>query len=346
MGVRADGEEFPVEATISQVKTASETPYSVILRDISMCKRTEDELRQVLKMEAIGHLAGGVAHEFNNYLGIIMGYADLMEEEQGNNESLRLGLAEIKGATQKAASLTRQLLAFSRKQIIEPIVLDLNASVWEAHKLLRRLIPANIDLVPVLHAGLGKVKADPAQIQQILINLVVNARDAMPQGGKICIETAEVSLDEEFASRYFDVVTGAYIMISVGDNGEGIDPDILPHIFEPFFTTKEAGKGTGLGLSTTYGIVKQSGGHITVSSVSGRGTTFRIYLPKLKEAADSATPQLTTTPNGIATILLVEDEFRLAEVDEHCIDETGLLRIGSQRRPGSDSHLPRQWHAH
>jgi|SRR5579864_406456 len=322
MGVRADGEEFPVEATISQVKTASETLYSVILRDVSVRKRTEDELRQAQKMEAVGHLAGGIAHEFNNYLGIIMGYSDLMEEEQVENESLRLGLTEIKGATQKAASLTRQLLAFSRKQIIEPTVLDLNASVWEAHKLLRRLIPANIDVIPVLHPDLAKVKADPAQIQQILINLVVNARDAMPQGGKISIETAEVILDEEFSGRHFDVVPGDYIMISVGDNGEGIDPETLPHIFEPFFTTKQAGKGTGLGLSTTYGIVKQSGGHITVASVRGRGTTFRVYFPKLAETYEdtgshpTAITSLHREPSstGIATILLVEDESGLRKL--------------------------------
>ena len=331
MGLRADGEEFPVEATISQVKTASETLYSVILRDISMRKRTEEELRQAQKMEAVGHLAGGIAHEFNNYLGIIMGYSDLMEEEQVENESLRLGLTEIKGATQKAASLTRQLLAFSRKQVIEPTVLDLNASVWEAHKLLRRLIPANIDVIPVLHPDLGKVKADPAQIQQILINLVVNARDAMPQGGKISIETAGVVLDEEFASRYFDVVPGDYIMISVSDNGEGIDPDTLPHIFEPFFTTKQAGKGTGLGLSTTYGIVKQSGGHITVASVRGRGTTFRIYFPKLAEANVSADSHPRTTanshpepsPTGIATILLVEDESGLRKLMKKVLERQG-----------------------
>jgi PAS domain S-box-containing protein len=322
MGVRADGEEFPVEATISQVKTASETLYSVILRDVSVRKRTEEELRQAQKMEAVGHLAGGIAHEFNNYLGIIMGYSDLMAEEQVENESLRLGLMEIKSATQKAASLTRQLLAFSRKQIIEPTVLDLNASVWEAHKLLRRLIPANIDVIPVLHPDLGKVKADPAQVQQILINLVVNARDAMPQGGKISIETAEVILDEEFSNRHFDVVPGNYIMISVGDNGEGIDSDHLPRIFEPFFTTKQAGKGTGLGLSTTYGIVKQSGGHITVSSVRGRGTTFRVYFPKSAEAYEATDSPPTTitslhqepSSTGIATILLVEDESGLRKL--------------------------------
>jgi len=331
MGVRADGEEFPVEATISQVKTASETLYSVILRDVSVRKRTEDELRQAQKMEAVGHLAGGIAHEFNNYLGIILGYSDLMEEEQVENESLRLGLTEIKGATQKAASVTRQLLAFSRKQLIEPTVLDLNASVWEAHKLLRRLIPANIDVIPVLHPDLGKVKADPAQVQQILINLVVNARDAMPQGGRISIETAGVVLDEEFSSRYFDVVPGDYIMISFSDNGEGIDAEILPHIFEPFFTTKQAGKGTGLGLSTTYGIVKQSGGHITVSSVRGRGTTFRVYFPKLEEvnasigsdAKTMASSHPEPSPTGIATILLVEDEPGLRKLMRKVLEKQG-----------------------
>ena len=327
MGVRADGEEFPVEATISKVKTASEILYSVILRDVSVRKRTEDELRQAQKMEAVGHLAGGIAHEFNNYLGIIMGYSDLMEEEQVENASLRLGLTEIKSATQKAASLTRQLLAFSRKQLIEPTVLDLNASVWEAHKLLRRLIPANIDVIPVLNPDLGKVKADPAQIQQILINLVVNARDAMPQGGKISIETAGVVLDEEFASRYFDVVPGEYVMISVGDNGDGIDAVTLPHIFEPFFTTKQAGKGTGLGLSTTYGIVKQSGGHITVASVRGRGTTFRIYFPKLSEAESSPVvhpvPHQESTRTANGTILLVEDESGLRRLINKILERQG-----------------------
>jgi two-component system cell cycle sensor histidine kinase/response regulator CckA len=325
MGVRANGEEFPVEATISQVKTASERLYSVILRDITVRKRTEDELRQAQKMEAVGHLAGGIAHEFNNYLGIIMGYSDLLEQEEVRGESLRLGLAEIKGATQRAASLTRQLLAFSRKQLIEPSVLDLNASVWDAHKLLRRLIPANIDVIPVLHPDLGKVKADPAQIQQILINLAVNARDAMPQGGKIIIETAEVVLDEEFASRHLDVVAGDYIMLSVSDTGVGIDAETLSHIFEPFFTTKKAGEGTGLGLSTTYGIVKQSGGHITVASVRGRGTTFRVYLPKLTETYDdgSTAPHSKPMPTGIATILVVEDESGLRRLMRVALEMQG-----------------------
>src|SRR6266536_710310 len=334
MGVRADGEEFPVEATISQVKTASETLYSVILRDISVRRRTEDELRQAQKMEAVGHLAGGIAHEFNNYLGIIMGYSDLMAEEEVENESLRLGLTEIKGATQKASSLTRQLLAFSRKQIIEPTVLDLNASVWEAHKLLRRLIPANVDVIPVLHPDVGKVKVDPAQIQQILINLVVNARDAMPQGGKICIETANVELDEEYAGRHIEVRPGRYVMLAVSDNGSGIDEQTQARIFEPFFTTKQKGKGTGLGLSTVYGIVRQSGGHITVESALREGSRFRIYLPptavtELK--VEDETPSLETEIlSGTETVLVVEDEPALRRLISVSLEKRGYTVLAAE----------------
>jgi two-component system, cell cycle sensor histidine kinase and response regulator CckA len=322
MGIRADGEEFPVEATISLVKTGSEKLYTVILRDISVRKRTEVDLRQAQKMEAIGHLAGGIAHEFNNYLGIIMGYSDLLAQEEGQSESLRLNLAAIKGATQKASTLTRQLLAFSRKQVIEPTVLDLNATIWDTHKLLRRIIPANVDLIPVLHPELGKVKADPAQVQQILINLVVNARDAMPEGGKITIETAEVLLDEEIARRHLDVQPGDYVMLSVGDTGEGMDAETLSHIFEPFFTTKGPGKGTGLGLSTTYGIVRQSGGHITVASVPGEGTTFRIYFPKVGIAQETNLHS-KPAPHESATILLVEDESALRKLMRMTLERQG-----------------------
>jgi two-component system cell cycle sensor histidine kinase/response regulator CckA len=312
-GVRDDGEEFPIEATISQVQASSKTLYTVILRDVSVRMRTEEELRQAQKMEALGQLAGGVAHEFNNYLSIIMGYGDLLAEEGISSEALCRSLGEIKNATQKAASLTRQLLAFSRKQIIEPSVLDLNAAIWDAHKLLRRLIPANIEVIPVLQQELGRVEADPAQIQQILINLVVNARDAMPRGGKITIETAEVALDEEYASAHPDVQEGNYVVLSVVDTGQGIDPETLPHVFEPFFTTKQEGKGTGLGLSTTYGIVKQSSGHITVASLPGKGTTFRIYFPKVpfpvETLADIINPEAPAQRSK--TILVVEDESAL-----------------------------------
>ena len=334
MGLRANGEEFPIEATISQVKTASERLYTVIVRDISARKRSEDELRHAQKMDAVGHLAGGIAHEFNNYLGIIMGYSDLLAQDENQNESVRLTVSEINTATQKAASLTRQLLAFSRKQILEPCVLDLNASILETHKLLRRLIPANIDITPVLHPNLGQVKADPAQIQHVLINLAVNARDAMPQGGKISIETANVELDEEFASRNPDVRPGDYVMFSVTDTGAGMGTETLNRIFEPFFTTKEEGKGTGLGLSMAYGIVKQSGGHITVASVRGRGTAFRIYLPKLRsddsaaEASFSAQvqarePMLEPGTHNSETILLVEDESVLRRLMRSKLESQG-----------------------
>ena len=185
VAVRSNGEEFPIETSISRVRTSSENLYTVILRDVSVRKRTEDQLRQAQKMEAVGHLAGGIAHEFNNYLAIIMGYTELLERETVGNDSLRLSLSEIKDASQKVASLTRQLLAFSRKQVIEPREVDLNSTVWETHKLLRRLIPVTIDLIPKLQDDVGKVKADPAQVQQILINLVLNARDSMPDGGQI-----------------------------------------------------------------------------------------------------------------------------------------------------------------
>jgi signal transduction histidine kinase/ActR/RegA family two-component response regulator len=316
VAMRSNGEEFPIEASISQVKTASERLYTVILRDISMRKRADEQLRQSQKMEAVGHLAGGIAHEFNNYLAIIMGYTELLERETIGNDSLRTSLSEIKGASQKVASLTRQLLAFSRKQVIEPKEVDLNSAVWETHKLLRRLIPVTIDLIPKLQGSLGKVKADPSQIQQILINLVLNARDSMPAGGQIVIETAEIELDSEYASRQFDVQPGQYVMLAVADTGIGMDQETLSHIFEPFFTTKEEGKGTGLGLSTTYGIVKQSGGHLTVASVPGRGSTFRIYLPKLHDSGVTIPEPSQVQPERPRrqTVLVVEDDSALRKL--------------------------------
>ena len=324
-GVRSNGEEFPIEATISQTKTANEKLCTVILRDISVRKRAEDDLRQAQKMEVLGQLAGGIAHEFNNYLSIILGYSDHLETKVGEDESLRREFAEIKNATQKAASLTRQLLAFSRKQVIEPSVLDLNAAIWETHKLLRRLIPANIDVVPVLQPDLGKVKGDPAQIQQILINLVVNARDAMPQGGKVTIETSEVELDEEFASRNLEVQPGRYVMLSVSDTGQGMDADTASRIFEPFFTTKTQGKGAGLGLSTTYGIVKQSGGHVTVASVLGTGSTFRVYIPALAASDHGGTGngRSELVQPGIETILVAEDDSALRRLIRMTLEQNG-----------------------
>lgn len=315
VALRSNGEEFPIEATISQVRTSSERLYTVILRDISVRKRTDEQVRQAQKMEAVGHLAGGIAHEFNNYLAIIMGYTELLERDSAGNDSRQLSLSEIRDASQKMASLTRQLLAFSRKQVIELKEVDLNSVVWETHKLLRRLIPVTIDLIPKLQGNLGKVRADPAQVQQILINLVLNARDSMPAGGKIVIETAEIELDEEYASRQLEVQPGQYVMISVADTGIGMEKETVAHIFEPFFTTKAEGKGTGLGLSTTFGIVKQSGGHLTVASVPGRGSTFSIYLPQLSDSGALPQPSKAQTNRpGRQTVLVVEDESALRKL--------------------------------
>jgi CheY-like chemotaxis protein len=275
-----------------------------------------------------------MAHEFNNYLGIVLGYSELLLEEAGTTEGLRTNVGEIKAATQRAASLTRQLLAVSRRQVLEPKVLDVNAVVWETHKLLRRLIPGNIDLVPVLEPNLQPVKVDPAQIQQILINLVVNARDAMPQGGKVSIETANVELDEEYACRHIEVQPGRYVMLAVSDNGSGIDEHTKARIFEPFFTTKQEGKGTGLGLSTVYGIVRQSGGHITVESALREGTRFRIYLPPTAvtelKVEDETPPMQTEILSGTETVLVVEDEPALRRLISVSLEKRGYTVLAAE----------------
>src|SRR5216117_1339710 len=307
----------------------------VIAEDVTERRALEEQLRQAQKIEAVGQLAGGMAHEFNNYLGIVLGYSELLLEEAGTTEGLRRNVAEIKAATQRTASLTRQLLALSRRQVLEPKVLDVNAVVWETHKLLRRLIPGNIDLVPVLEPNLQQVKVDPAQIQQILINLVVNARDAMPQGGKVVIETANVELDEEYAGRHLEVQPGHYVMLAVSDNGCGIDEPTQAHIFEPFFTTKQEGKGTGLGLATVYGIVKQSGGHVEVDSEPDKGTTFRIYLPRLDAAAITVdrNPRPTAAAGGSETILLVEDEEGVRELARDILRASGYTVLEARNGP-------------
>lgn len=302
----------------------------VIAEDVTEQRALEGQLRQTQRIEAMGQLAGGMAHEFNNYLGIIMGYSELLLEETGASD-LRRNVAEIKAATHGAASLTRQLLALSRQQVLDPKVLDINTVVWETQKLLRRLIPENIELVPIREqANLLLVKIDPAQIQQVLINLVINARDAMPQGGKVIIETANVDLDKDYAGRHLGVQPGRYVMLAVSDNGSGIEKSVQAHMFEPFFTTKLAGKGTGLGLSTVYGIVRQSGGHIAVESTLEKGTSFRIYLPpgavtELNlEAETSSQPQVLT---GTETVLVVEDESALRNLLSASLEKQGYALL-------------------
>jgi PAS domain S-box-containing protein len=273
-------------------------------------RASEEQLRQSQKLEAVGQLAGGVAHDFNNLLTVITGYSDLLLRGFKQDESVRPKLEEIKKAAVRASALTRQLLAFSRKQVLQPKVLDLNSLVTDTSKMLHRLIGEDVDMTSRLDSALGQIKADYGQIEQVLMNLVVNARDAMPQGGKLTIETRNIYLDQSDAHQRIAVEPGNYVMLAVSDTGCGMDAAIQARIFEPFYTTKEAGKGTGLGLSTVYGIVKQSGGNIFVYSEPGQGTTFKIYLPRVDEAVESTglCDEATETSQGSETILIVEDE--------------------------------------
>jgi len=274
-------------------------------------KRLEERLRVSQKLEAVGRLAGGVAHDFNNLLTIILGYSDLALLS-AREPSVREHVAEVKKASERAAALTKQLLAFSRRQVLQPSVLDLRAVVADTDKMLRRLIGEDIELLSVTSADLGRVRADRGQIEQVLMNLVVNARDAMPEGGRLTLETQNVYVDEAYGHAH-GMVTGAYVLLSVTDSGHGMDAATQARMFEPFFTTKKEGKGTGLGLATVYGIVKQSGGHIWVYSEVGRGTSFKIYLPRVFEAtAEVGTvPAVPDDLRGTETILVVEDDDAL-----------------------------------
>ena len=317
--IRKDGNRVPIEVS-SRLIYENGVPVAVqgSARDITERKRAEEALRasqlqlqQSQKLEAIGQLAGGVAHDFNNMLTAIIGYTDLSLRRVGLENPIRRNLEETKKAAERAASLVRQLLAFSRKQILEPKVLDLNDVVKDMHKMLTRLIGENIKLATRLETDLGSVKADPCQVEQIIVNLVVNARDAMPRGGRVTIETANVSLDAQTAAKHVAVNPGEYVMLTVSDTGSGMDQETQARIFEPFFTTKEVGKGTGLGLSTVYGIVKQSGGNIWVYSEPGFGTVFKVYLPRIDDATANSIArqaQESNAPRGTETILLVEDE--------------------------------------
>jgi two-component system cell cycle sensor histidine kinase/response regulator CckA len=282
----------------------------VVSRDVTERNHLEERLRQAEKMEAVGQLAGGVAHDFNNLLTIINGYGDILLERLPSDDKLRGHVMEIVSAGKRAESLTRQLLAFSRRQALVPVVLDLNAVVKNMDKMLRRLIGEDIDLVAVASEGLWNVKADPGQMEQVIMNLAVNARDAMPRGGKLTIETANVDLDENYTHAHPHSVPGSNVMLAVSDTGAGMDAQTQAHIFEPFFTTKGPAQGTGLGLSTVFGIVKQSGGHIWVYSELGCGTTFKIYLPRVEEALKPAEPTMSQTDSrrGSETVLVVEDE--------------------------------------
>jgi PAS domain S-box-containing protein len=294
-----------------------------ILRDVTEVRALEAQFRQAQKMEAVGRLAGGVAHDFNNILGIIMGYSDISLglAPQGPIETY---LSEIKKASQRAALLTRQLLEFSRQQVVFPKVLDLNSVVHNVTSMLLRLVGEDVEVEFLPAASIGSIKADPGQLEQVLMNLVVNARDAMTNGGKIIIGTAPAELDEHYASRHSDVRAGQYVVLAVSDTGCGMDEKTKSQIFEPFFTTKAVGKGTGLGLSTVYGIVKQAEGHVLVYSEPGKGTTFKLYFPRVREKAEEPVSRKDQEPpRGTETILVVEDDKDLRHLTVKLLQDGG-----------------------
>jgi PAS domain S-box-containing protein len=295
-----------------------------ISRDVTERMQLEEQLRNAQQMEAVGRLAGGVAHDFNNILSIIMGHGELLLRTGEVDERVRNGLEQIRRAAERAASLTQQLLAFGRKQVLQPRTLDLNESVADIQKMLARVIGEDIELVASLHPSLLPVKADPGQIEQVLMNLAINARDAMPQGGRLTMETSNLELTAEQA-RDRDLAAGSYVMLKVSDTGHGMDAATRVHIFEPFFTTKPRGKGTGLGLATVYGILKQSGGSIQVESETNRGTEFRVYLPAAAGAVHQQRPRSLDkdVAGGTETILIAEDEPDLRELARIFLEDYG-----------------------
>jgi PAS domain S-box-containing protein len=319
----------------------------IVNRDITNRKQLEEQFRQVQKMEAVGRLSGGVAHDFNNLLGVIIGYGEIVQESLDTAHPLRASVDEILKAGHRAASLTRQLLAFSRQQVLDPKVLDLNTVVKDMGKMLKRLIGEDVELSTDLDAGPARVKADESQIEQVVLNLAINARDAMPQGGKLTLATSTFHMDENFVRRYpYPVNMGDYILLRVSDTGSGMDARTRARIFEPFFTTKEKGKGTGLGLSMVYGIVKQSNGYIDVSSELGAGAAFHIYLPKVDQAVDSSSSAATSPSlRGNETILLVEDDPSLRALAVHMLESFGYTVLESSSGAGA-LEISRQQRVH
>jgi PAS domain S-box-containing protein len=331
---RKDGTTLPVVIEDALIRDADGmiTGIHTTIRDVTELKRVEKEmvdlqeqLRQSQKIEAIGQLAGGIAHDFNNLLTVIKGYTQLALLDLKGNDPLRESIQEIQKAAQRAADLTRQLLAFSRRQILDLKVLDLNSLLKDTDKMLRRIIGENIQLVTLLSEDLGRVRIDPGQIEQVIFNLALNARDAMPSGGKLTIETANVELDKEYAHTHIGVIPGHYVRLSVSDTGVGMSQEVREKAFDPFFTTKEQGKGTGLGLSTVYGIVNQSKGNIWVYSEPGHGTIFKIHLQRVEGELDSLQERDETDscPGGKETVLLVEDEPSVRDLANRLLKQQG-----------------------
>jgi two-component system, cell cycle sensor histidine kinase and response regulator CckA len=318
--------DYVLKQRLSRLKPALKRALREV-EERTQRKELEDQFRQSQKMEAVGRLAGGIAHDFNNMLTVINGYSEMLLQNLSPEDPRRSHVEQILHAGERAASLTSQLLSFSRKQVLDLKVLDLNAVAANLDRMLQRLIGEDIDLVTLLKPGLGRVKADQGQVEQILMNLAVNARDAMPQGGTLTIETANVELDEAYARQHVAVLPGPYVMLALSDTGCGMDEETQSRIFEPFFTTKEQGKGTGLGLSTVYGIVKQGGGYIFVYSEVGQGTTFKIFLPRVEADVTPAEPEVarTTALSGTENILLVEDEPEVRHLVREILGKSGYV---------------------
>ena len=334
---RPDGATRWVRGRAFPVRDESGAVYRLVgvSEDITQLRQTEERFVQAQKMEAVGRLAGGIAHDFNNLLTAIIGSSELLLEGLSAHDQRREDLEEIRKAGQRAAGLTRQLLAFSRQQVLEPRVLDLNELIVDLEKMLRRLIGEDVDLRTVLAPELGAVRADPGQLEQVIMNLTVNARDAMPLGGKVTIETANADLDETYAAAHAPVVSGPYVMLAVSDTGTGMTPDVKAHLFEPFFTTKEQGKGTGLGLATVYGIVKQSEGYVWVYSELGQGTTFKIYLPRAAQDVTSSPPKAASpsSTRGSETVLVAEDEEAVRKLTRRVLEAQGYTVLAAADGP-------------
>ncbi len=324
-GIRKDGKKVWFESIVSRMNWNGRPAAVASLIDITERKSLEEQFRHAQKMDAVGRLAGGVAHDFNNLLTVIIGYGELVLGDDSQTPDSRELIREIVRAGERAASLTRQLLAFSHKQVLVPVVLDLNALLSEMEKMLVRLIGDDVVLQFVGDPDLGRVKVDPGQLEQVVMNLAVNARDAMPRGGRITVETANVELDEEYAATHLGLLPGPHVLLAVSDTGCGMDAETVSKIFEPFFTTKGPDRGTGLGLSIVHGIVKQSGGRIEVYSEVGTGTTFKIYLPRCDDVAVEARarPQLATAHRGTETVLLVDDDAAVRELARHVLEKYG-----------------------